>query len=414
MQKSPSPWSFVDSSRVNRWTMRGGAALLALAVLAPGTALAEPPYASPPPVNLVPDPVEVHTFGPTTAPPAQLPPRPGQAPAKVPAAKIDDKAGHEMSPQEKALRGIVIVERNGQALGLGGVLGGDGRVITALSPLGAGNDLSVRFADGSVVKAKIGHNDRAWDLALLVPQTGKWQEGLVATSREPVRQDASMHGFTIVRGKPALTSIVLRSHKRMLGGDDRILENAIELGSRVNPLDLGAPIIDEEGRVVGILGRGCLPNEGRACTPVAFGAPMQAVRSFLRTVPATAVQPSAWLGIQGVSESFGAARGVRVVVVHPESPADEAKLRGGDRTQGDVIVAVDGTPVGNPEALAEAIKTHGVGEKVPLLVLSGGKYRTVTVHLRAAPEPKGPQSPSAAELPSDQAPSRAPVRRYYP
>ena len=225
-----------------------------------------------------------------------------------------------MTPQDKALRGIVIVERNGQALGLGGVLGGDGRVITALSPLGAGNDLSVRYADGSVVKAKIGHNDRAWDLALLVPQTGKWQDGLIASSREPVRQDASMHGFTIVRGKPALTGITLRSHKRMLGGDDRILENAIELGSRVNPLDLGAPIIDEEGRVVGILGRGCMPNEGRACTPVAFGAPMQAVRSFLRSVPATAVQPSAWLGIQGVSETFGAARGVRVVVFHPGEP----------------------------------------------------------------------------------------------
>jgi serine protease Do len=362
--------------------------------------------------------VELHAFGPNQAtPPAQLPPRPGQPPAKAPpATKVDDKAAHhDATPEEKALRGVVTVERNGQALGLGGVLGGDGRVITALSPLGAGNDLSVRFADGSVVKVKIGHNDRAWDLALLVPQTGKWQEGLVASSREPVRQDANIHAFTIVKSKPALSAMVLRSHKRMLGGDDRALENAIELGSRVNPLDLGSPIIDEEGHVVAILGRGCMPNEGRACTPVAFGAPMQAIRSFLRTVPATAVQPSAWLGIQGVSESYGAARGVRVVVVHPESPADEAMLRGGDRTQGDVIVAVDGQPVGTPEALADAIKTHGVGEKVPLLVLSGGKYKTVTVLLRAAPEPKTAPAPSAAELPNNDAPpAKPPVRRYYP
>ncbi len=422
MQKSSSPWPFVDSSCVNAWTRRASAALLALVVLAPTAALADPgrTFATPPPrVDLTPDPVEVHNLGPTQAqpPPAQLPPRPGQPPAKAPpATKVDDKAvHHDLSLDEKAFRGVVTVERNGQVLALGGVLGGDGRVITALSPLGAGNDLSVRFVDGSVVKAKIGHNDRAWDLALLVPQTGKWQEGLIASSREPVRQEAQIKSFTVIHNKPALTTMVLRSHKRMLGGDDRALENAIELGTRVNPADLGAPLIDEEGRVVGVLGRGCMPNEGRACTPVAFGAPMQAIRSFLRTVPATAVQPSAWLGIQGVSESFGAARGVRIVVVHPESPADEAKLHGGDRTQGDVIVAVDGQPVGTPEALAEAIKTHGVGEKVPLLVLSNGKYRTVTVLLRAAPEPKTPPAPSAAELPNnDPQPTRPPVRRYYP
>ena len=183
----------------------------------------------------------------------------------------------------------------------------------------------------------------------------------------------------------------------------------------MNPADSRRPIIDEEGRVVGVLGRGCMPNEGRACTPVAFGATMQPIRSFLRTVPATAVQPSAWLGIQGVGRELRRRPGVRVVVVHPESPADEAKLHGGDRTQGDVIVAVDGQPVGTPEALAEAIKTHGVGEKVPLLVMSNGKYKTVTVSSAPRPSRRPPPAPNAAELPNnDPQPARPPVRRYSP
>src|SRR5262249_52578759 len=179
-----------------------------------------------------------------------------------------------------------------------------------------------------------------------------------------------------------------RSHRALLGGDDKPIDSAIEIGSRVSPLDLGTPLIDEEGRVVAILGRGCAPNENRPCTPLPFGAPLAALKGFRRTGPPPAVPPAAWLGIQGVAENSGVAKGVRVLGVHPQSPAEEAKIRGGDRSESDVILAVDSVPVTTPEALADAIRAHGVGEKVPLTLLSQGKYREVVVVLRAAPESK--------------------------
>ncbi|WP_437732843.1 S1C family serine protease [Sorangium sp. So ce1335] len=310
-----------------------------------------------------------------------------------------EKGKAERPVEERAARGVAVIERGGQVLGLGAVLAGDGRILTALSPLGAGNDLSARLADGTTVRVKLGHHDRVWDLALLVPQTGRWAEGLTASSRDPVREDAQIRSFSAARGKVAAVPLVLRSRKTLIGGDDRPLDDALELGSRVSPLDLGAPIIDEDGRVVAILGRGCAPNEGKPCTPVAFGAPIGAIRTFLRAVPPTAVQPAAWLGIQGVSEATPVAKGVRVTVVHPESPADEARLQGGDRATSDMILAVDGVPVTSPEALADAIRTHAVGEKVPLLLLSGGKYRQVAVQLRAAPDPKA----AAAKKPAREA-----------
>ncbi|WP_234023052.1 S1C family serine protease [Sorangium cellulosum] len=337
------------------------------------------------------------------------------APARVDAGSKDRKAGPaeakrgpadkaEPSPEERAARGVAVIERGGQVLGLGAVLAGDGRILTALSPLGAGNDLAVRFPDGTTARVKLGHHDRVWDLALLVPQTGRWTEGLTASSRDPVRPDAQIRSFTAARGKVAAVPLVLRSHRALIGGDDRQLDDAIELGSRISPLDLGAPIIDEDGRVVAVLGRGCAPNEGKPCTPVAFGAPIAAIRSFLRAVPKDAIQPAAWLGIQGVSEASPVAKGVRVTVVHPESPAEQARLKGGDRGGSDMILAVNGVPVTSPEALSDAIRTHAIGEKVPLIVLSGGKYREVTVELRAAPDPRaaGAMKPAAAhpgELP---------------
>jgi serine protease Do len=194
--------------------------------------------------------------------------------------------------------------------------------------------------------------------------------------------------------------MVLRAHRRLLGGDEALLDDAIELGSRVAPTELGGPVVDAEGQVVALLSRGCAPNEGKPCTPVAFGAPMAAIRAFLRGVPATAVAPAPWLGIQGASEVGALAKGVRVLSVHPKSPAEEAGLRGdASAVEGDVILAVGGAPVTNPEALAAAIRNHGVGDSVPLVVLSQGRYRTATAVLRAAPEPRlSSPAPSPAAL----------------
>jgi hypothetical protein len=127
-----------------------------------------------------------------------------------------------------------------------------------------------------------------------------------------------------------------------------------------------------------------LPVEGKPCAPVAYGVPVSAIKSFLRTVPPDAVQPTAWLGIQGQPDSADVVKGVRVLSVAKNSPASEAKLRGGE--DGDMIVGVGGQPVTTPEELATTIKKHAVGEKVPLTVFSQGMYRTVDVVLRAPPQ----------------------------
>ncbi len=143
------------------------AVVAALALGAPATALADT------------DPLE--TVVPAAAPAAA----PGKG-AKAPGAKVDPKAAKgegakgeakPVSAEEKAARGVVVIERAGQALALGAVLSGDGRILSSLSPLGSGNDLDVRFADGTSARVKLGHHDRAWDLALLVPQSGRWPEG---------------------------------------------------------------------------------------------------------------------------------------------------------------------------------------------------------------------------------------------
>jgi serine protease Do len=133
--------------------------------------------------------------------PAAKSAKPSTNPAALP--EQDGQAKPE-SADQRAGRGVVTISRAGIPIALGAVLANDGRILTALSPMGSGNDLEARFADGSTHRVKLGHHDRIWDLALLVPQTGKWSEGLTPSSLSPTRDDAEIKAFsTLLRATPA-------------------------------------------------------------------------------------------------------------------------------------------------------------------------------------------------------------------
>ena len=162
----------------------------------------------------------------------------------------------------------------------------------------------------------------------------------------------------------------------------------------------GAPILNQETSVVGVLVHACRlaiaaggPQEQArtgplACAPTLIGAPITAVRSFLAHTPSDAVPPTPWLGIAGEPDDTGPVHGVRVVAVAPQSPAQKAGLKAASADVGaDRIVAVDGQPVDSPQKLSDVLSKHAIGETVKLLVLSGGSgaFRELPIILRAAP-----------------------------
>ncbi len=307
---------------------------------------------------------------------------------QVAAGDLPDSADQNApSPLEKARQGVVVLERRGKPLGVGTVLAGDGRILTALSPLTHGNNIDARYADGSVSRVKVGHSDRSWDLALLVPQNGRWKKGLKASNQSPTQAGLSLRSFSLVGQKSlALARTIVKGEGTLLGADSELLPDALELATHFKNTDLGSPIIDNKGRVVALIARACAPVPNAPCARVPYGVPVSALKAFLRTVPKNAVPPAPWLGIQGVADESGPVHGVRIVSVHPQSPAAAAGLHGsGDASLADEVVAVDSKPVSTPEALAERINQSAVGDSVELLVFGHGKFRRVTVTLRAAP-----------------------------
>jgi serine protease Do len=372
--------------------------------------VALPAAAQPPAARSMPS---LPSPGQNAQPPAQAAQNPPPAPASPDAAPAAFPGPAALpTPQqlyEHVRRGVAVIERGGLPIAIGTVLGNDGRILTSLSGLGAGDNVDVRYADGTAVHAKLGHSDRATDLALLVPAAAKWTDGLQASETDP--SAAELRAMLPARGGhlgPTEAGVKGRvdAHAR----DGEPLMQLLDVDIK-GPMIAGTPLLDSTGNVVAVLVRACkgaapqaqgqAPGDASpwaawmpqaqpvkaaaaACAPAVFGAPVSTIRAFLSKTPATAAVPAPFLGIRGEAEAPNAAHpmaGVRIVAVAPQSPAEH----GGLKADGDVIVAVDGQPIDTPEKLSDAIAKHAPGETVKLLVYGQDKFREVPLVLARAP-----------------------------
>jgi serine protease Do len=383
---------------------------------APSSSPAVPPAA--PAAPPAPKPAEPPVAAPPAKPAAPPAPKPGEASAAAP-AKPPAPAKAAAPPAADARDGIVRLERAGVLIGLGSVLLGDGRVLTALSPLGDGNHVAARFADDTLVPVRVGYTDRAWDLALLVPQSGSWAKGLRPSKLAP--DSATLVSYTTGGAQRLVRAQVLADgQKTLLGADSTLLPDALVLKSRFRDTDLGGPILDQNSDVIAVLARACVnPDKPPPCTRSAYGAPVSAIKAFLKRVPHSAsLSQVPWIGLKGVAAKEGPVSGVRAQQVDPEGPAAEAGVRGATTVEGgsgagsaaDIIVAVNDVAVTTPEALDQAVRRLGVGDVAQLLLYRAGKFRQASLTLRAAPRatPIGaPASPAQVVGPPNTAPPSA-------
>lgn len=274
---------------------------------------------------------------------------------------------------------LATVEVSGRATGIAVVLEGDGRLITSLAAVGPNDAADVRYADGHTVHTRAAHKDPVLDLALLVPLSGRYTTGLLASDKDPMTVELRAGSLAPnTGGHPAVVPAKLKARVDAHAKDGTSLSGAWELD---HAPPSGAPLIDPEGRSLGIAGHACRNVDAAACSDVTVIIPILSIRIFLSRTPANAVSPSPWLGINGTPDTVNGIRGVRVQAVAPHSPAE----RGGLHTTTDLIVVADGQPLDTPERLAEIVSKHAVGDTLKLSVFAAGRYREVDVALQAPP-----------------------------
>lgn len=159
-------------------------------------------------------------------------------------------------------------------------------------------------------------------------------------------------------------------------------QHMIQTDAAINPGNSGGPLVNAQGKVIGINTAIAANSEG-----INFAIPINRVKRVLPQLIAKGKVTRAWLGVYiqditpELADYFGIKPGEGVLVndVVRGSPA-EGLLR-----RGDVILSVNGQPVHNTDELQQAIMFKEVGERVKLEVLRERERLTIEVVLGERP-----------------------------
>jgi len=188
-------------------------------------------------------------------------------------------------------------------------------------------------------------------------------------------------GMTVTSG---IVSALGRSGKQGMG---LVFEDFIQTDAAINPGNSGGPLIDFEGRVLGM--NTAIKSENGGSVGIGYSIPANLIISVATDLANTGKVVRGLLGVQGedlpLAEanklSLGKAGAVRVTLVQADLPAAKAGLK-----VGDIIVALDGKPFENWNELRLAISRHKPGEVILLNYIREGRgsVTRVTVAERQA------------------------------
>jgi serine protease Do len=248
--------------------------------------------------------------------------------------------------------GVVGLEHRG-GQGSGVVLSSDGYILTNAHVARAGGALRVRRPGGSAVSARLVGADERTDLAVVrTPDAGSRPLPLADSRRVQVGQLVMAIGNPLGLDRSVSLGVVSALFRELptRGG---ILEGLIQTDAAVNPGHSGGPLLDMEGRVVGINTAMLVPARG-----IGFAVPAETASWVAAVLIQQGEVRRPYLGIRARSEELdpilardtGQARGVRVVGVEPGTPAAAGGLSGGD-----LLLAANDAPVATLDDLARVL-----------------------------------------------------------
>ena len=267
------------------------------------------------------------------------------------------------------------------ASGSGFVVDEQGHIVTNDHVVQGATQYRVRFgAHGKPLVAKLLGTDPSADLAVL--QVDPKQADL-----QPLRLGASDRlrpgDLAIAIGSPfglegTVTSGIVSALGRTLTAPNGFsISNAVQTDAAINPGNSGGPLLDAQGRVIGVNSQIQTNGGSDQNSGVGFAVPVDAIK---RALPALEQGKSVQHAYLGVSTQAATEGGAQVNEVVANGPAAKAGLRQGDR-----ILKVGDATIAEPDDVAAAVNARKPGDKVAVVVERGGNRRTLTVTLGAQP-----------------------------
>jgi len=274
---------------------------------------------------------------------------------------------------------ITVDEAQGTAQGSGFVYDGAGNIVTNEHVVEGGTTMSVRFWNGSRYNATVVGTDPSTDLAVIkvnAPASLLHPLQLGNSGEVQVGQQVVAIGSPYGLEETVTAGIVSALHRQMTAPNNFTIPDSIQTDAAINHGNSGGPLIDLNGRVIGVNAQ--IKSEGGENTGVGFAIPSDTVRSIVSRLATGGVVKHAYLGVSIANSSNG--EGVVLNEVRPGTPASRAGLQ-----QGDVVTAIDGKKVSDFVALGEAIDARTPGDKITLTYTRNGSTHTAQVTLATRP-----------------------------
>jgi Do/DeqQ family serine protease len=281
-------------------------------------------------------------------------------------------------------------ERVQQSVGSGVIVGSDGLVVTNHHVIEGMTEVKIALADRREFDADIILRDPRTDLAVLrVKNLGDARLTALPTGDSDIVEVGDIVlaiGNPFGVGQTVTQGIVSALARTQVGISD--YQFFIQTDAAINPGNSGGALVDMQGRLVGI--NTAIFSRSGGSHGIGFAIPVNMLKIVIesaRSGGATVKRP--WFGARLDSidrekaEALGLDRptGAIVASVVDRSPAFDSGLK-----RGDVIVAVDGQEISDPDAFGFRFATKGLSGQISLSVLRAGKQILLPVKLGTAPE----------------------------
>jgi S1-C subfamily serine protease len=306
-------------------------------------------------------------------------------------------------------------QQQSTATGSGFLIDDDGHILTNAHVVEGAKNVEVQLGNGDPQSAEIVGTDPSTDVALLkVDNTD-------GVSPLPLGESDEVHvGDPVVAiGNPfgldrTVTSGIVSALQRQIQAPNGFsISDVIQTDAPINPGNSGGPLIDGDGKVIGINSQ--IESQSGGNEGVGFAVPIKTAIDVVNQLQGGGEIQHAYLGISGADITPEVARalnlpvdqGVLVAQVLGNGPADDAGIKGptGEATVagqtipigGDIITKIDGKAVTGMDDLISVVNEHKPGDEITLTVWSNGQQKDVTVKL--GDRPSNVQDSSSNSLP---------------
>ncbi len=292
-----------------------------------------------------------------------------------------------------------------EGTGSGFVIDKEGHIVTNNHVVENADRIVVTLDDETSVEATLVGTDPANDVAVVkidVPADKLRPVELGSSANLRVGQTAIAIGNPF-RLERTLTTGVISSLGRPLEAEGgRMIYDVIQTDAAINPGNSGGPLLDLDGRVIGVNTAIVSPSGGSI--GLGFAVPIDTVKRVATAILEKGYYPHPWLGITGISVvpeladalDLPSERGVLVIEVAPGQAAASAGIRGGERRVrvgdyvvplgGDILIGVDSTQIRGMEDLVKHLETKTtVGQTVELTIIRDGREEVIRVTLGEQP-----------------------------